>query len=612
VKKLVYWLLLIALAIGVGIGLIIWNQSKSPAEPPTQEKPQSNSPDSENNPEKNKKAGDSSSKEQEKSDQPGEPTKQPSEQPVTPTISISSFFDNDDEGWTVVLPGGTGPIAPTWNPEFGSPGAEISYTGEGTWYWNAPIKFIGDISPAIGHRMAFDLNQIRSRQSDSKNLVEIESSNRKIVFDGLYSPSEAWTAYSIPLEARHWRLAGGRSVLTDTLFHQIMSNVVALRIRGSHMHNCPNCTGGLDNVVLHLAHNRPPKPDGERIESLFDSGTTDGWLITGGEFDLGFEPEYDSSIGSGGGAVFVESIGRDSYWSWLAPARFRGDLSAAYGKSLKFDLFNSALHNQTTNNVVRLEGGGINLNIDTPYAPSSSWTHYDIDLSEKAGWYHDSKRRANKNDLLTVLSDLKHLKIRGWYSSSRAGSGGLDNVAIECSGDSIPVISNANARTSFTDGDDGWHVSGGSFGISEACEWSVSNGRQGSGGRVEATGANAWYWVAPIKFRGDASSAIGKDITFSLNQSFSRNPSGFQLVILEGGGHSIYFDSNAPQKGWNEYSVPLKSSAIWRHQRTNSRVKERELREVLADLHHFRIRGWCQGGAQPGTGSLSNVIFPVD
>lgn len=119
-------------------------------------------------------------------------------------------------------------------------------------------------------------------------------------------------------------------------------------------------------------------------------------------------------------------------WYWQAPAKFLGNVSAAYGKALTYQLTQSntsAQDNAEAN--VGLVGAGMTLLIHLSYDPLTTWTSYSVLLDETAGWTKGtiSGPAPTKAEMMSVLSSLTALYIRGeWYMA--ADTGGLDNVIL--------------------------------------------------------------------------------------------------------------------------------------------------------------------------------------
>src|SRR5262249_7306754 len=122
------------------------------------------------------------------------------------------------------------------------------------------------------------------------------------------------------------------------------------------------------------------------------------------------------------------AVGNTQYW--MAPAKFLGNQSAAYGGSLSFDLTQTPINNPFSQEDVILVGGGMTLVDNTPNIPGSTWTSYHVSLLE-TGWKLNNHAgpAATQAQMMTVLSSLTALYIRGEYQLG-PDTEGLDNVVL--------------------------------------------------------------------------------------------------------------------------------------------------------------------------------------
>ncbi|MEZ0485095.1 laminin B domain-containing protein [Fibrella aquatica] len=137
---------------------------------------------------------------------------------------------------------------------------------------------------------------------------------------------------------------------------------------------------------------------------------------------------YNASGGNPGGFVAAVDNATEA-WYFIAPEHMLLEAKRGYGKSLSFDLKQSAIDSQFNGDDIVLTDGIITLVYNTSYNPATTWTSYLVKLDEVSGWKKGSQK-ASKEDFLKVLSKVSGLKIRGEY---RAGPdrGGLDNVSIK-------------------------------------------------------------------------------------------------------------------------------------------------------------------------------------
>ena len=172
-----------------------------------------------------------------------------------------------------------------------------------------------------------------------------------------------------------------------------------------------------------------------------------------------------------------------------------------------------------------------------------------------------------------------------------------------------PVISNE-----FSNGPDGWTIWGDAGGVLVVPEYSEDGGVQnGYIYAIDEVTGGVWYFVAPKSYNGNRSDAYGKSLSFSLKQSGLNDqfdsPEAHH-IILEGSDFNIVFDTeNHPGTDWTDYKVEISADAGWTiNTMDGEKATEAQIKEVLANLLSFRIRGEFITG--PDTGSLDNPYFP--
>lgn len=133
-------------------------------------------------------------------------------------------------------------------------------------------------------------------------------------------------------------------------------------------------------------------------------------------------------------------------------------------------------------------------------------------------------------------------------------------------------------------------------------------------GRDEGDG-DIWYFVAPLKFLGDASSALGRRLTFDLKQGSIFNQVRGREVVLNGGGLAVTWRFRFPPAlDWTPYAVRLDDSSGWRVDEPSGdgpAASEEDLRTVLRDLRSLRIRGEFVDGLND-TACIDNVYLGRD
>ncbi len=166
--------------------------------------------------------------------------------------TISSTFDTDDEGWRVV--GDATSVVPQWSATEGNPDGHVYAVDQvvgGVWYWQAPAKFLGDVSGAYGLTLTFDLKQSGTHNQFNSNEVLLTGGGLTLAID-MAHPGTTWTSYSIPIdEAGGWGIGSENGPApTQAQMVQVVASLEDLRIRGEFITGAD--TGSLDNVVLNV------------------------------------------------------------------------------------------------------------------------------------------------------------------------------------------------------------------------------------------------------------------------------------------------------------------------------------------------------------------------
>lgn len=153
----------------------------------------------------------------------------------------------------------------------------------------------------------------------------------------------------------------------------------------------------------------------------------DGWVLSGnGE---GTTVTLMREGGNPGGHICGKDAKDGDVWSFVAPAKYLGNLSSTYGKRLIFDLKQSNIYNQVRGRDVVLNGGGLAVVFNLRTAPGTDWTPYSVRLDDMSNWQlDDAAMPASESDLRTVLSNLTSLRIRGEYYDGPLDTTCLDNV----------------------------------------------------------------------------------------------------------------------------------------------------------------------------------------
>ncbi len=333
----------------------------------------------------------------------------------------SSTFDNSAEGWAIIGDA----QGPSFSVSDGNPGGYIYASDKqqgAVWYWQSSANFLGDKSAAYGKLLTFDLKQsITARQDVTPDDVVLIGAGITLWFDTLINPGVNWTNYTVLLnEKAGWVKRGTNQAPTQAEMQQVLASLTALQIRGEFSTEADK--GSLDNVLLGTIISTQANSI-----STFEKGG-DWWGVVGDVQG----PIYASQDGNPpDGYIYAVDKVTGASWYWKAPAKFLGDKSAAYRKTLTFDLKQSAIDRQVvTKDDLIISGGGLTLWFDFS-SPGTYWTTYSVLLSEDAGWKKaNTDQPPTQAEMLKVLTTLSALQIRGEFRDG-SDNGSLDNVQME-------------------------------------------------------------------------------------------------------------------------------------------------------------------------------------
>lgn len=157
----------------------------------------------------------------------------------------------------------------------------------------------------------------------------------------------------------------------------------------------------------------------------------EGWLVAGDATSA--TPTYVAGGGNPGGYLSSTDSAVGGVTYWVAPAKFRGNKSAAYDGFLTFDLRQSATDTQFDTNDVVIAGDGLTLAHDTAVNPAAApaWTNYRVRLraSQFADVTSGTPEPATKRDVQRVLGSITSLQIRAEYRTG-PDTDDLDNVRL--------------------------------------------------------------------------------------------------------------------------------------------------------------------------------------
>ena len=349
---------------------------------------------------------------------------------------ITSTFTTDMEGWTTN--NGTAVYSTDGNPDGSVRGVEA---GNGTWYFNAPEAYLGDISAYYGGSLSFDLRQDGAENQFSDADVILTGAGVSLYLDFGLNPGTGWTHYEISLALGGGWHVGSLSgpIASEAVILAVLSNLTALSIRGEYVTGNTNDAANLDNVVVSSEPPSPPVFQGGTVQSTFDTGL-EGWSFLADVRAFDWVPDD----GNPGGYIQAVDWTTGEVWYFVAPDAFLGDKSGFYGGALSFDLRQSTLSNQFGDSDVVIEGGGLTLVYNFGTHPGLDWTHFDVSLSTDADWRVDtlSGDVATQAQISQALANMTALHIRGEYVSG-ADTGGLDNVVMQAADANVRVLANA-------------------------------------------------------------------------------------------------------------------------------------------------------------------------
>ncbi|HEY1683857.1 MAG TPA: laminin B domain-containing protein [Tepidisphaeraceae bacterium] len=189
----------------------------------------------------------------------------------------SSTFDTNVDGWAALDISGTSPtgavppVDATYSVDYhatgGNPGGYISETDQstGTYYYNAPSKFLGDQSSAENGTLSFDI-----MDTEGSNSLGLNTAESPVILVGttesLYLPDEtsmsttAFETLSFTLApGNHFTVnSQGGTAATAADFASVLGNLQAVYILGDYYDNTE--TSSLDNVALTMATVTVPTP----------------------------------------------------------------------------------------------------------------------------------------------------------------------------------------------------------------------------------------------------------------------------------------------------------------------------------------------------------------
>lgn len=179
------------------------------------------------------------------------------------------------------------------------------------------------------------------------------------------------------------------------------------------------------------------------VISTFDTDA-EGWTVNLDGTNL----TWHASGGNPGGFISADDKPIGVTWYFVAPAKFLGDQSSAFGFYLCFDLkdHGTGLVQDIPADVVLISPTLVifvdhlpapNTDPTPPPGSSTPFTHYMVKLDASGGWKKIVNpigpivAPASNAEILAVLSNLTSFQIKGEFRRD-LDSGSLDNVVLGC------------------------------------------------------------------------------------------------------------------------------------------------------------------------------------
>ena len=172
----------------------------------------------------------------------------------------------------------------------------------------------------------------------------------------------------------------------------------------------------------------------------------------------------------------------------------------------------------------------------------------------------------------------------------------------------------ALASSTFEGDNEGWSLSNNGPLIAPTLAREGGNPAGNLCGRDEIDG-DIWYFVAPPKYLGNMSGAMGKRLTFDLRQGNMFNQIRGRDVVLNGGGLAVTWEFRSPPRlDWTPFSVRFDGTSGWLIDEPNgAAATEDDLRTVLSDVRSLRVRGeFFDGVSANDTACIDNIYLGRD
>jgi hypothetical protein len=162
------------------------------------------------------------------------------------------------------------------------------------------------------------------------------------------------------------------------------------------------------------------------VDSRF-TASMENWTV-GGDGVL----FHTAQGGNPGGYVYAVDQVNGPPQHFIAPARFLGDVSEAFGRLLSFDMMwiGDSPDEQPEPVKVVLKSGALTLVKQFAEGPGADWTSFSVRLDESGDWRHETTEAvATASQIQQVLAQLQQLVIRAEFNEGEERTS-LDNVVL--------------------------------------------------------------------------------------------------------------------------------------------------------------------------------------
>jgi len=335
---------------------------------------------------------------------------------VTAVADVSSTFDSDLDGWTLV-----GNPTLSHQATNGNPGGFARYDDTpgplGDGWIVAPPKFLGNWTSLDGvGQLSWDHRILSPGEGETllNGQARISGPGGIAVYYSGVVFTTLWQTFTAPLEESAW-------IMTAGSWDALLSNVTDLRIRIESAHNDGPAldVDGIDNVSL------SSEPTPACISSVFDTNL-EGWTLIGNPV-----LSHQESGGNPSGFARYDDTPGPLGDGWIvAPAEFLGDWSSLDGVGwLSWDHKILDL-GQGGGNILfgqaKISGPGGGATYTSSIQFTTYWTAFLSPLNE-SDWFLAS---GSWSELLANITELQ-LRIEGVHSVGPALSvNGIDNVSL--------------------------------------------------------------------------------------------------------------------------------------------------------------------------------------